>query len=140
VRTAHDPKIDRLARLHPFADLPRRQLARVSALADEVERPAGTVLAHQGDHGGEAFVVAEGTVAVVREGEDLAVLGSGEVLGELALLDHTRRSADVVARTPVRLLVFGVRDFQQLLDAFPGMAARIRAAADGRRGATTTPA
>ncbi|MBW3657160.1 MAG: cyclic nucleotide-binding domain-containing protein [Actinobacteria bacterium] len=133
MRTFHDPKIDGIARLELVDGLSRRQLRRLGMLADEIERPAGTELARQGAHGREALVVLDGMISIERDGHEIAVVGAGTVLGEIALLDRARRNATVTTLTPVRLLVLSVRDFQALLYEFPAMAARIEEDAAARR-------
>jgi CRP-like cAMP-binding protein len=53
------------------------------------------------------------------EGTDvpLATLRRGEVFGEIGILEETRRTADVRARTNVEVLALDWRDFKDLLDA-----------------------
>lgn len=133
MRTFHDPKIDGIAQLEPFAGLSRRQLTRLATLADEIERPAGIELARQGSYGGEALIVLDGTISIERDGQEIAVVGAGTVLGEIALLDRVRRNATVTTLTPVRLLVLSIRDFQALLYEFPAMADRIKKDAEARQ-------
>jgi len=65
--------------------------------------PSGSRLLSAGDAGEEAYVVAEGrlrvSVRIPGVGEEaLAFLGPGEVVGEMALVDDSPRSADVVAQ------------------------------------------
>lgn len=136
---AVDRKSERLAQLSTFAGVSRRALKRLAELADEVDVPAGAHLSEQGGFASEAFVVMEGTVAVERDGAEVAVIGPGTVVGEVALLEHTTRNATVVARTPVHLLVFGVREFSALLEEFPELAERIREDARQRHGSTGPP-
>jgi CRP/FNR family transcriptional regulator, cyclic AMP receptor protein len=128
-----DHKTERLAELAPFAGASRRALKRIAALADETDVPAGTHLSEQDGFAAEAFIVMEGTVTIERDGEEVARIGPGTVVGEVALLDHTRRNATLVASTPVHLFVFAVREFESLLEEFPGVAERIREDASTRR-------
>ena len=87
-----------------FQGLNDEELARVAALATEVEFPAGHVLTEGGQIGSGTFILLEGRVLVHARGADTE-LGPGEVVGELALFrtDH-RRIARVQALTPVRCL------------------------------------
>jgi CRP-like cAMP-binding protein len=48
-----------------------------------------------------------------------ATLGPGEMVGEMALIDHRPRSATVKALTPMKLLAFDAKRFKTLLDEMP---------------------
>jgi CRP-like cAMP-binding protein len=83
---------------------------------------AGDVVIRQGDEPDRFYIVADGEVEVVRhtaEGADvpLAMLRHGEGFGEIGILEETRRTADVRARTDVEVLALEWRDFKDLLDA-----------------------
>lgn len=108
-----------------FRDLSGRQLDQIGHLADEVDVPAGKVLARAGEHGHELFVIVKGQ-AVARIGQRKAVrLGPGEFFGEMSLVDGGPRSADVEAVTAMRMLVIGRREFWQLLNAAPPVVLKI---------------
>ncbi len=70
---------------------------------------AGEVLFREGDAGDSAFVIESGQMEVARgEGavrEILGLLGPGEMIGEMSLLDQLPRSASATARQPTRLRV-----------------------------------
>jgi len=68
---------------------------------------AGEEIIRAGTTGKEAFLIIEGTVQVKLAGTDqvLSELGQGEVFGELALLTDEPRSADVVAKTNIQVMV-----------------------------------
>ncbi|PHV10690.1 Crp/Fnr family transcriptional regulator [Chitinimonas sp. BJB300] len=72
--------------------------------------PAGKRLIQEGETGQALFVLLSGTVIVTRHSgtgeQELARLGQGETFGELALLDHHERSANVDTLGPVRVLVY----------------------------------
>src|SRR5262249_61644754 len=83
---------------------------------------SGEVVIRQGDEPDRFYIVADGEVDVVRhtaEGADvrLATLRRGEVFGEIGILEETRRTADVRARSEVEVLALDWRDFKDLLDA-----------------------
>jgi CRP/FNR family cyclic AMP-dependent transcriptional regulator len=56
---------------------------------------------------------------VERDGELVAERGSGDILGEIALVDEGPRTATVTVTAPSRMLVVGHRDFHALMDEFP---------------------
>jgi CRP/FNR family transcriptional regulator len=114
---------DRLRRLPLFAGLGEESLARVAAIATELDCPAGTVLAQADDAGSGMYVVEEGTVVVEARGGFRAELGAGEFVGELTLLvPDAQRVARVRAATDARCLAIGREDFAALLEQEPRIA------------------
>lgn len=101
------------------------QLRRVAQLAEEVDAEAGAELIGQGRPGREAFVILEGTAAISIGGEKKAEIGAGEIVGEMSLIDHHPRTADVRAITPMRLLAFDSQAFRRLLDEMPEALIRV---------------
>ena len=118
----------RLESLPLFRDLSRKERDRIARWTDEVEVPAGYHLVDQGRFPHEFFVIESGTVAVTKDGEHLTDLGPGDFFGEIAIMEHDRRTATVVANTPVTAIVMLGRDFQTMADAMPHVAERIHAA------------
>ena len=59
-------------------------------------------------------------------------LGPGELFGEIGLLTGRPRSADVVARTPLRLLRLGGETFSRYLASLPDVAGELRSLALSR--------
>jgi hypothetical protein len=66
---------------------------------------AGEALVEQGDEGRELFLILDGIVDVEVDGEEVAEIGPGALLGEMALLGDGRRTASVYATTPTRVVV-----------------------------------
>ncbi len=110
-----DVKLDLLRTVPLFADLGRKELESVGRLADTVDVPEGKVLMREGQSGAEMFVIASGSVVVEREGREVARLGPGEVVGEVALLSEGPRTATVTTTEPSTLFVLGHREFHTLL-------------------------
>jgi hypothetical protein len=67
--------------------------------------PVGANLVEQGDEGRELFVLLDGVLAVEVDGEPLAELGPGAVLGERAVLEGGRRTSTLRAVTPCKVAV-----------------------------------
>jgi len=69
------------------------------------------------------YIIFSGEVEVVREDSEnkltLAILGVGDIIGEIALLNSQRASATVIARQPVGLLFLDASYVHRLLEAFP---------------------
>jgi CRP/FNR family transcriptional regulator, cyclic AMP receptor protein len=132
----HDPKIGYLATIRPFRRCNRRQLHQLAQLTTELEAARGAVLCREGEVGRECFVVREGEATVTIDGEEIATIGPGGVVGELALLDGEPRVATVRAATDMRLLVLSRPEFNRVLADMPSVSrgilesvgARLRAA------------
>ncbi len=142
MRDNTDPGIERLRRCPLFASFPDSELAAVLQLTDEIEVEAGRVLTRQESPAREAFVIVEGTCRLWVDDVEVAVVGPGDVVGEIGLLDVGGRSATVVADTAVRLLAMDPRGFAVFVERQPAgravmrqLVARLRGA-DAR--ATTT--
>lgn len=129
-------KVELLRSVPLFSHLSNRHLGELAKHSEELYAEPGRVLAREGETGAELFVIASGKARVTRRGKELASLGPGEFVGEMALLDNQRRSATVTAEEPMVLLVIGAREFKPLLRAVPSLAesllatlaARLRAA------------
>jgi len=65
----------------------------------------GTIVMQQGDEGSEVMLLLDGVVSVSVDGEVVAELGPGAVLGERAVLEHGTRTSTVVATTACRIAV-----------------------------------
>ena len=65
--------------------------------------PTGTVVVRQGDPGDSLLLVLDGVLRVDVDGEAVAEVGPGAVLGERAVLEGGRRTATLTAVTPVNL-------------------------------------
>jgi CRP-like cAMP-binding protein len=99
-----------------FAGLPDDLLKRLDSLLYETVLPSGTELMVEGEPGRQAFVIAGGT-AEVRVGDQVvAHVRSGDLAGELALLEDLPRSATVRAITPLHVFVMGPRQFRALFE------------------------
>jgi CRP-like cAMP-binding protein len=107
---------EQLRQVPGFDKLPETTLARIESLSTEMSVAAGAVLTTQGEPGRQAFIVLEGNAAVRRDGEVLAVVSAGALIGETALLDGGPRTADVIAVSPLRVLVVNPAEFATLYD------------------------
>jgi CRP-like cAMP-binding protein len=114
-------KIELLAHMSLFSTATQRELGQVAALTVPADLRAGTVLTRQGTSGALAYVIAEGRAEVVRGGRRLAVLGPGDVVGELSLLDGEPRSATVKALTDMEVLQISAQDLNRLLRKAPAV-------------------
>ena len=123
---------DELRSIPLFQNLNDRQRERAAERLAEVDVDLGTVIARQGDCAYHLFVVREGRAAVTIDGELVTSLGPGSSFGEIGIIEHGRRTANVVAATPMRLLTMTVDDFEELATELPEFAGHARAVAQLR--------
>ena len=118
--------IERLRRLPLFGELDHHDLSQLLRWAREVEFADGDLLFEQGSIPHELFVIEEGSVEVRRDGRPVAMLGPGEVVGEMALLKLERRWASVVAAGRVRAVALAADDLASMSEQMPELADRLR--------------
>ena len=121
----HDPRIDALAGVPFFSGCGRQELETVAKVADEASFASGEMLMREGEIGHEAFVLLRGDAVVTIGTVRVATLHPGDIVGEMALIEHEPRSATVVARDDVESLVLTNRGFNAVLDASPNVAWRV---------------
>ena len=111
---------DSLRALPYFADLPEDLLERVATGSQSVDLDTGTVIIEEGSESEEMYVVVSGELVVTKMGSSdkevtLARLNSGEVVGEIALLDQAPRTATVTAAMPTEVIRVPAASFGELL-------------------------
>src|SRR3989449_1220614 len=94
--------VDRLAKLPLFGELDTYDLGQLAGWLVDIERREGEPLMEQGAMPDMLFVLETGTVDVLRDGERVASLGPGQVVGEISLIEPQRRTATVRATSDVR--------------------------------------
>jgi CRP/FNR family cyclic AMP-dependent transcriptional regulator len=109
-----------------FSSLTTDQLRFVAQQADTIDVPAGKQLATEGRFAYEFFIIEDGTAEVTREGAPIAALGPGDFFGEIGLLEAERRTASVVASSPMRLVVLTGGAFKWIEREMPRVAAQVR--------------
>jgi CRP-like cAMP-binding protein len=128
-----DPR-SRLRDVPGFQGLSDQTVAQIDALSTEMTVDKGHLLTRQGGTGREAFVILDGTAAFWRTGEPSCILTAGALVGELALLEGMPRNGNVVAVTPLRVLVLDPAEFSSLCDDADFGAWALRQAGNHRRG------
>jgi CRP/FNR family cyclic AMP-dependent transcriptional regulator len=106
--------------IYLFEDLTDEELSKVSRILVNENHPEGTFLFHEGDKGDKFYVIIKGAVrvsqAISGTGEEaLTILSKGDYFGEMALIDESPRSADVIVHENSEFLVISKKDFDELL-------------------------
>jgi CRP/FNR family transcriptional regulator, cyclic AMP receptor protein len=128
----HDHRAELLARAPLLDGVDADGIAAIAQRAVEVEFPTGHVIARQGEVGTGFFMVASGSVRVVRDGETIATIGAGDFFGELSVLDGQPRTAQVIAAEPTVCLALATWDFEAVVRQEPAVALAIMRGLAGR--------
>jgi CRP-like cAMP-binding protein len=86
--------------------LSKKELANLLRNAHDRTFPSGAVLTDEDQTGATFGVIVEGQAAVSVHGTPTRTLGPGDYFGEMALIDHSFRSARITAVTELRCLLF----------------------------------
>jgi hydrophobe/amphiphile efflux-3 (HAE3) family protein len=112
-----------------FAGLRPLQAKIVTLMGELKSFPKGQPIVRQGDLGNEMYVVINGTADVLmHSSEQFRKLGSvarGDVFGEMGLLRHHERMADVVATQDIEVLAVNERFLERLKRRYPRIATEI---------------
>ena len=120
-----------------FARLDPAALRALAERMGEREFAAGQPVFLEGEPGNEIFVVAAGAVEILRGGRVIAALGTGELIGEMAVLGKGVRTASGRARGATRLLFLRDKALQLLIQQIPEIAFAIFNALVERLDSTT---
>lgn len=124
-RMRHDDKIDHLEKIPLFAGLSKKELRFLAQMSSETSVQDGSVLVKRGEIGQEAMIIESGSAEVRRDGRRIDSLGPGDFFGEMSLINHMPRNADVVATSDMNLLVMDSREFSSVLSEYPEVAVKI---------------
>jgi CRP-like cAMP-binding protein len=132
MRLHKNAKIELLKRVPLFSRCTKKELEAIAAESDELFLPEGSELTRQGGHGREFMVIADGSADVKKNGRRINQLGSGDFLGEIALLSDAPRTATVTTTSPTRLLVLTDRAFVRVTGSMPSIQASVMKALSER--------
>jgi signal transduction histidine kinase/predicted CoA-binding protein len=114
---------DFLKKVPLFANLPDDDLALLCEVVVEEHFPVNTLIFTEGEVGDKAYVIMAGEVEIMKESGGRTVLlatrQSGEVIGEMSLLDQTPRFASGRTKTACTLLSISHDNLDHLLDTSP---------------------
>jgi CRP/FNR family transcriptional regulator, cyclic AMP receptor protein len=95
---------NRLKQIPIFSRLSDEEANRLAAFATETSVAEGQILMKQGDYSTELIAIEEGSADVIQDGERIASLKDGDLIGEMGLIEREPRNADVIATSPMRVM------------------------------------
>jgi CRP-like cAMP-binding protein len=132
--TADAPQPEKLAGLNRLEALGDEDLARVVRAGRHVHLPANWSLIWERTPADKAYLIVDGEVSVRKGGQEVARLGPGDVIGEMAIVNHKLRSASVVSLTQLEVVHFTKESLEQLLDEVPVFGDALRGTTADRLG------
>ncbi|MBW1796885.1 MAG: MMPL family transporter [Deltaproteobacteria bacterium] len=112
-----------------FQGMTNYQMRKAILISELIEFDEGELLVEQGTFGRSMYLILSGKVDVVRRSDgktrSVAVLGVGQILGEIGYIRETQRTADVRALTRVEVLRFDYKKLKKDLKLFPYIVAKL---------------
>lgn len=109
-------KVDKLIeKVELFNGLTREELVKIFSKGMTMRATKGETIFHKGTVGSQMYVVLGGTVGVFDGDTLLAKLHTGDMFGEMALVNREPRSASVIAIEEAKLFVLSEATFRDLL-------------------------
>ncbi len=124
-----------LKSLNRLESLTDADLAKVVNAGRRVQLPADWSLIWEKTPADKAYLIVGGTVSVRQAGQEIATLGPGDVIGEMAIVSHKLRNASVVSTSPLDVIHFTREQLEELLADVPAFGDAIRATTADRLGA-----
>lgn len=125
---------EKLAGLNRLESLSDADLQTVVRAGRHVHLPANWSLIWEKTPADKAYLIVDGEVSVRKGGAEVARLGPGDVIGEMAIVNHKLRTASVVSVTPLEVIHFTKESLQSLLDEVPAFGEAIRGTTADRLG------
>lgn len=124
--------VSQLKRVPLFADVPEESLSKIAPFTKVDEFAEGRPLMQEGGYSNDFFVIEEGTARVERDGEHVADVGPGDVVGEEGLLEKSQRSATVIATSTVRVIKIEHWELSRMRKAMPQVVQELERRAEER--------
>ncbi len=127
---AHEENKAFLRRVPLFSGLTEAQLETLAAGSARRSYPKGRTIVSEGEPSQSMYILLAGRAKVQRsdsEGKEviLAVLGSGEFIGEMSLIDDAPRSASVITLEPCEFMAVSKEAFKAMLVQSPEVAMNV---------------
>lgn len=125
-------RIKQLAKLDRFSSFSDDEIKMVVDAATYLTVPEGWAMMSENTPADKAYLILSGEVSVRRGGEEVARVGAGDLVGEMALVNHKLRSATVVTETPLEALHFTAENVATLNAKIPNFSEALTGATEER--------
>jgi len=114
-------KVEILKQVPLFSQMTPLQLDEIAKHAEVVTVRAGSMYAKYGMPGSQFGLILSGEVQAMKYGKVLREMGEGDFFGEISLIDGGPRTATIMTKTDVNLLVVKKESFDRLLETAPDL-------------------
>jgi len=125
-----------IGHLSRFEQLTQADLVKVVNAGTYVKLPANWSVIWEKTPADKAYLIVSGEVSVRKGGVEVARLGAGDVIGEVAIVEHKLRTASVVSLTPLEVIHFTADAIAAIRAEVPAFDEALRATAAERLGAS----
>ncbi len=109
--------IDFIGQLHPFHHLNEFELGRIDKYVETVHFPTGSyILSQGGQQSQHLYIISQGSVCLMRDGQVIQVLEEGEYFGYPSMINSDAPSFDVIAEEVVKAYRIPEKVFYELID------------------------
>jgi len=122
--------IRELVKIPLFAELGKQEIKTIADSATVRSYPKNTIIIHEGDTSDSLYIILSGKVRVFVSNDNgreviLAVQGSGEYFGEMALVDALPRSASVITMVQSKFCILSRATFESCMTKHPAIAVKL---------------
>jgi CRP-like cAMP-binding protein len=117
--------VDRILAQPLFSSLTRQQAEEFAPFCDVRHIEQGDVVFSQGGLAVAFFVIESGEAEAVADGQLLHTMGPRDWFGEIAIVEQSRRTATVLATSPLTVIAMTAFEFRRLEAEHPDIAATI---------------
>jgi len=133
-RSGGDVDADRVLAQPLYSSLSRPQAEEFARFCEVRHVEPGHEVFNQGGLAVAFFVIESGEAEAVADGHPLRTMGPGDWFGEIAIVEHSHRTATVAATTPLTVLAMAAFEFRRLEAEHPGIAEAITRTMQDRSG------
>jgi CRP/FNR family cyclic AMP-dependent transcriptional regulator len=126
-------RIEQLAKIDRFSNFTDDEIRLVVEKATYLTVPEGWAMMSENTPADKAYLILSGEVSVRQHGDEVARVGAGDLIGEMALVNHKLRSATVVTETPLEALHFTADTVADLNSKIPHFSEALTGATEERR-------
>lgn len=114
--------LQELSNFSIFKTLKDHEVAEIASFLKTQEFKANQILLRKGDRGEKLFIILSGGVEIIGDyGTSIAVLGKGEIFGEMSLLTGSPVSTKVKTTEDTRAMVISAGHFRMILNRYPAL-------------------